>query len=38
VFLKEFSTEFEGKVKDIAEIPVELGPRAELHPVTKCVA
>jgi len=36
--LKEFSAEFKGSVKDIAEFLVELGPRAERHPVTKCVA
>jgi len=36
--LKEFSTEFKGQVKDIAEFLVELGPRAERHPVAKCVA
>jgi len=36
--LKEFSAEFKGSVKDIAEYLVELGPRAERHPVTKCVA
>ena len=36
--LKEFSAGFKGKVKDIAEFLVELGPRAERHPVAKCVA
>ncbi len=36
--LKEFSTEFKGQVKDIAEFLVELGPRAKRHPLTKCVA
>ena len=36
--LKEFSADFNGQVKDIAEFLVELGPRAERHPVTKCVA
>jgi len=36
--LKEFAGEFKGAVKDIAEFLVELGPRAERHPVTKCVA
>jgi glycolate oxidase iron-sulfur subunit len=36
--LKEFSSGFKGKVKDISEFLVELGPRAERHPVAKCVA
>ncbi len=36
--LKEFSTNFNGQVKDIAEFLMELGPRAERHPLTKCVA
>ncbi len=36
--LKEFSAEFKGEVKDIAEFLVGLGPRAERHPLTKCVA
>ena len=36
--LKEFSAEFKGQVKDIAEFLVELGPRAQRHPVAKCVA
>lgn len=36
--LKEFSADFKGQVKDVAEFLVELGPRAERHPVVKCVA
>ena len=36
--LKEFSADFKGQVKDVAEFLVELGPRAERHPVAKCVA
>ena len=36
--LKEFSADFKGQVKDVAEFLVELGPRAERHPVTKRVA
>ena len=36
--LKEFSDGFKGEVKDIAEFLVALGPRAERHPLTKCVA
>jgi len=36
--LKEFSGRFDGKVKDIAEFLVELGPRAKRHPVIKRVA
>jgi len=36
--LKEFSAGFKGKVKDVAEFLVELGPRSERHPVAKCVA
>ncbi|MDP8988667.1 MAG: heterodisulfide reductase-related iron-sulfur binding cluster [Acidobacteriota bacterium] len=36
--LKEFSADFKGQVKDVAEFLMELGPRAERHPVAKCVA
>ena len=36
--LKEFAGEFKGKIQDSAEFLVELGPRAERHPVPKCVA
>ena len=36
--LKEFSADFKGQVKDVAEFLVELGPRAQRYPVLKCVA
>ena len=40
--LKDFAAEekgaFKGTIKDVAEFLVELGPRAERHPVAKRVA
>lgn len=36
--LKEFSADFKGQVKDVAEFLMDLGPRAARHPVAKCVA
>jgi len=36
--LRQFSSGFQGRVMDIAEFLVELGPRAERHPVPQRVA
>src|SRR5262249_50653772 len=36
--VKQFSSDFKGKVLDIAEFLVELGPRAERHPLNLRVA
>jgi glycolate oxidase iron-sulfur subunit len=36
--LKDLSEEFKGTVKDVAEFLVDLGPRAERHPLAKRIA